>query len=396
MKKAILIVLVLLLASAMVFAGGKKEQTSGSKMDPVLENWMKEAQIGPYQPKEENWDEIIKAAQAEGEVVVYADTSRVPKIAKDFEAKYGVKLVASDIGAMDIMEKITKLQGSGIYDVDVISCGGTPELYNEFVAFDKLFKYVPREVEALMFDQFKNEKLGIQRLGGKVIAYNTEVYSKPPVKSWWDLTLPEWKGRLIMKDPMIGGSDMFNMAMFVRNADIMAKDYKATYGKELVLSPDCPTAGHEFIKRLVKNDIIYEKGGNDAIEGVGAKGQKTPPLGIISPSKMRVAAETGLAVDIAWDVTPFSTFFNKTAVAIPARAPHPNAAKLFIKYFYGDEKGGLGFKPYHTVGNWSVRKDVPQPDDQKPFQEITGWSEDGDWLYQNVLIFRDFWIKNLP
>ena len=395
MKKTILIVLVLLLASAVVFAGGKKE-SKGSGMDPALENWMKEAQIGPYQPEEENWDEIIKAAQEEGEVVVYADTSRVPKIAKDFEARYGVKLVASDIGAADIQEKISKLQASGVYDVDVISCGGTPELYNEFVAFNKLFKYVPRDVDKVMFDQLKDEKLGIQRLGGKVIMYNTEVYKEAPVKSWWDLTDPKWKGKLIMKDPMLGGSDMFNMAMFIRNADLMEKDYKATYGKDLVLSPDCPTAGHEFIKRLVQNDIIFEKGGNEAIAGVGAKGQKNPPLGIIGPSKLRVAKKDNLAVDVAWDITPFSTFFNKTAVAIPAKAPHPNAAKLFIKYFYGDEKGGLGFKPYYTVGNWSVRKDVTQPEGQKDFQDIKGWSEDGDWLYKNVLIFRDFWIKNQP
>ncbi len=394
MKKALLILLILLVGSAMLFAGGTKEQTK-SKIDPAIDAWMKQAQIGPYQPATEDWEAIKKAAKAEGEIVLYADTSRISKFQEAFEKEFGVKITYSDMGAADIKEKLLKLQDSKVYEVDVITCGDTPELYQEFVAFNRLFKYVPRDVEAVMFDEFKNETLGIQRLGGKVIAYNTEVYSKPPIDSWWDLTKPEWKGRLIMKDPMLGGSDMNNMAMFIRNADIMAKAYKEEFGSDIVLSPDCPTAGHEFVKRLLKNDIIFEKGGNDAIEGVGAKGQKTPPLGIISPSKMRVAEEQGLAAAIAWDVKPFSTFLNKTAVAIPVYAKHPNAAKLFIKYFYGDEKGGLGFKPYHTIGNWSTRKDVPQPEGQKGFNEIKAWTEDGDWLYKNVIIFRDFWMKNM-
>jgi len=394
MKKAVLLVLVLLIGVTMVFAGGAKEQ-SKSKIDPAIDAWMKQAQLGQYQPAAENWDEIIKAAKAEGEIVLYADTSRISKFQEAFEKEYGIKIIYSDIGAAEIKEKLRKLQDSKVYEVDVITCGDTPELYAEFVDFYRLFKYVPREVEAVMFDQFKNEKLGIQRLGGKVIAYNTEVYSAPPVDSWWDLTKPEWKGKLIMKDPMLGGSDMNNMAMFIRHADDMAKAYKEEFGKDIVLSADCPTAGHEFIKRLLKNDIVFEKGGNDAIEGVGAKGQKTPPLGIISPSKIRVAEEQGLAAAIAWDVKPFSTFLNQTAVAIPVYAKHPNAAKVFIKYFYGDAKGGLGFKPYNTIGNWSVRKDVKVPEGQKAFQEINAWAEDGDWLYKNVIIFRDFWMKNM-
>ena len=395
MKKAILIALVLIAGSSLLFAGGSKEQAK-PKVDPAIDVWMKEAQIGPYQPAEENWDEIIKAAQAEGEIVLYADTSRISKFQDAFEKEYGVKIVYSDLGAAEIKDKLKKLQDSNVYEVDVITCGDTPELYAEFVDFNRLFKYVPREVEAVMFDQFKDEKLGIQRLGGKAIAYNTEVYPDgSPVDSWWDLTRPEWKGKLIMKDPMLGGSDMNNMAMFIRHADDMAKAYKAEFGKDIVLSEGCPTAGHEFIKRLLKNDIIFEKGGNDAISGVGAKGQTNPPLGIISPSKMRVAKEEGLNAALAWDVKPFSTFLNMTAVAIPVHAKHPNAAKLFIKYFYGDEKGGLGFKPYNTIGNWSVRKDVKVPEGQKPFQEINAWREDGDWLYNNVIIFRDFWMKNM-
>jgi hypothetical protein len=54
---------------------------------------MKPAQIGPYQPKEENLDEIIKAAEADGEVVVYADTSTGSKNCKDFDEHMELNLL---------------------------------------------------------------------------------------------------------------------------------------------------------------------------------------------------------------------------------------------------------------------------------------------------------------
>ena len=49
--------------------------------------------------------------------------------------------------------------------------------------------------------------------------------------------------------------------------------------------------------------------------------------------------------------------------------------------------------PYHVVGNWSPRTDIPQPPDQ-PELEGKVYYEDPDWLYNNIVKVRDFWVQH--
>jgi hypothetical protein len=51
---------------------------------------LQRAELGPYQPLEEDWEAIEEAARAEGEVVLYSLSSRHPPILEIFEQRYGV------------------------------------------------------------------------------------------------------------------------------------------------------------------------------------------------------------------------------------------------------------------------------------------------------------------
>ncbi len=380
-----------LLASVALFAEGQGDGAASGNN----EEWLKEAQLGEFRPAEDDWAAIEAAAKEEGSIVVYSNSSKIFEAAKGFYDEYGIKAIPHDIGTGDLVEKLTRLQDSGVYDVDVVLCSNVPILYNEFVDYNRLYKFIPTDVEPLIAERFRGEKLGIQRIGGKVVAYNTEVYSEPPIDSWWDLTRPEWKNRIIMKDPMLGGSDVNLMANFIKEADVMAKLYKEEFGEEIVLDPACENAGYEFIKRLLDNGIILKSGGSDVAIAVGAPGQKNPPLGIIGPSKLRLKEEQTLYFDICWGLKPFDTFMSKQSVSIAVNAPHPNAAKLFIKWLYGDEKGGRGFEPWYSLGVWPVRTDVEPPKGSKRLDEVNIWAEDAQWLYMNVMSFRDFWIQHM-
>ena len=376
-----------------VFAGGSSEAAAGGDND--LDAWLKSAQLGEYTPAEDDWAAIEKAAKEEGELVVYSNSSKVYEICRGFYDKYGIKAIPNDIGTGDMFEKLTRLQESGVYDVDIVQTSNTAVLYNEFVDYNRLYKYVPSELNDVILDEFKDEKLGILKLGGKCVIYNTEVYPNgSPIDSWWDLTRPEWKGRLIMKDPMLGGSDINLMAMFIAKADEMAAGYKAEFGEDIVLSEGCPDAGYEFIKRLLDNKIVLTKGGDDVVISVGAPGQENPPIGITGPSKLKLKDEQTLYVDVIWDLEPFNMFMSQSAIAIPVHAKHPNAAKLYIKWIYGDKKGGDGFAPFYVPGTWPVRTDIPAVKGQKDLNDLKLWSEDPNWLYANVMRFRDFWIQN--
>lgn len=80
-----------------------------------------------------------------------------------------------------------------------------------------------------------------------------------------------------MKDPMLGGSDINLMASFIRFSDQMAASYKEEFGQDIVLSEGSENAGYEFIKRLLDNNIVLTKGGDDVVISVGAPGQEAPP-----------------------------------------------------------------------------------------------------------------------
>ncbi len=393
MRKLIFLLIFMILGTSL-FAGGGQEAASGGDQD--LDSWLKEAQLREYAPAQDDWAAIEKAAKEEGSVNVYSNSSKVYEFCRSFYDTYGIKAIPNDIGTGDMFEKLTRLQNSGIYDVDVVLVSNTAVLYKEFVDYDKIFKFVPTELDNVILDTYKEEPLGILKLGGKCVVYNTEVYPDgSPIDSWWDLTRPEWKGRLIMKDPMLGGSDINLMAMFIRHADQMAAAYKKEFGKDIVLSKDVENAGYEFIKRLLDNEMILTKGGDDVVLSVGAPGQKNPPVGITGPSKLALKDEQTLYVDIIWGLEPFDMFMSQTAVGIPAFAPNPNAAKLMLKWLYGDEKAGNGYAPFNVTGTWPVRTDVPSVEGQKDLTKLKIWSEDGDWLYANVMRLRDFWIQHM-
>ncbi|MDX9799920.1 MAG: ABC transporter substrate-binding protein [Spirochaetia bacterium] len=394
MRKIICICMItLFLAPFAVFGGGGKEAAGSADK---LETWLQNSQIGKYQPEKEDWAAIEKAAKAEGTVVVYSNSSKVYEFCRSFYDKYGIKAIPNDVATGDMFEKLNRLQDSGVYDVDVVLVSNLPVLYNEFVDYQKVFKYVPREIEPLILDKYQDEPLGIYKLGGKCVIYNTEVYPNgSPIDSWWDLTRPEWNGRLIMKDPMLGGSDINLVAMFIKEADTMAKAYKAEFGEEIKLSKDVENAGYEFIKRLLDNDMILTSGGDDVVISVGAPGQKNPPIGLTGPSKMSLKEEQTLYADIVWGLEPFDMFMSQTALCIPAYAPNPNAAKLLIKWLYGDENGGKGYEPFFVTGTWPTRTDMKAVPGQKNLKDLKIWSEDGAWLYANVMRLRDFWIQHM-
>jgi iron(III) transport system substrate-binding protein len=75
------------------------------------------------------------------------------------------------------------------------------------------------------------------------------------------------------------------------------------------------------------------------------------------------------------------------------KAPHPNAAKLFIRWLLGDEQGGAGMKPWFVPGGWPSRTDVKPPiettlDDLPQYT----WFLEPDFIYDHGLEVRDFWL----
>ena len=120
--------------------------------------------------------------------------------------------------------------------------------------------------------------------------YNSEAYPDgSPVTNIWQLTEPDWKGRVMMQNPL----DNLAWGSWITGfcvgdvPDQLAASYKELYGKELTLSDGCENAGYEFLKRLHDNEPIFTSSSDEIAEAVGTKGQTNPPIGFCASSKLR-------------------------------------------------------------------------------------------------------------
>lgn len=363
--------------------------------------WAKNAQLGPYAPKTQDWVAIEAAAKKEGKVAIYSNSSRWPDIKKSFEAAYpGITVEGYDISTVDLITKLQKEQKAEVYTADVILCGDYATLVTEMLNPPNkiLWNFVPQELEALT-DPAVLQPLMYHRYGVNVFAYNTEVFKDPPVKNIWDFTKPEWKGRLVFPDPQKVAMSLLAMTIVAQKGDTMAQEYQKAFGKPIQLDAGVPNAGYQWVKDILKNEPALTSSSGDAATAIGAKGQKNPPIGFTTYSKIRNAQNGEIAFEVMWNMSPIIGFTEETALAIANQAPHPNAAKLLIRWMEGDEKGGKGFVPFYVPGDYSTRKDVPPPPGAKPWVEIqkavwTG-ATDTTYIYKNSIPVRDFWVSNL-
>ena len=375
----------------------------GSVLGMAQGDWLEAAQLGPYQPEVEDWVAIYDAAREEGKVVIYSLSSRIYDMVETFKAAYpGIEVEAFDMVDSEQVEKLVREQGAGIYNVDVLFFAGATIPERELLPQGYIWNYVPTtlfdgKVTAEIIPEQFREPLLVHSLESKVVFYNTEVHPDGcPVTTLWGLTRPEWNGRVQMKDPMLTEENMNFLQTVVQHADEMAAAYEIEFGAPIVLSPGIENAGYEFIKRIADNGLVLTSSDGDASKAVGQPGQENAPLTLsVSSSKFRDNANKGYVLGIGWDIAPMVGITKQNMMAMANLAPHPNAAKLLIRYMLGDSIGGGGFIPFNVPGGWSSRSDVPSAAPGITLDSLgeDTWFLDAEWIYENGLQVQDFWLS---
>ena len=89
-------------------------------------------------------DELITAAQKEGEVATYWHSSRMgKKVAKAFEEKYGIKVLATKMKDSEMTERIVREVSSGNVIVDLVGYDDGPMLDTVLTPKGFVENYVP-------------------------------------------------------------------------------------------------------------------------------------------------------------------------------------------------------------------------------------------------------------
>jgi iron(III) transport system substrate-binding protein len=354
---------------------GTLNAAQGKELPADVEKWLKKNKIGPYQEDKADYKALYKAAKKEGRVVVYASTSRGPKsLALGFYEKYpGIKVEWNTLGSSDCISRIINEQKAGIYAVDIGYFGHFPTQIYVLHAANMIFPWVPPDLKKVIPRKFRDPLL-IHRLTGNTLFYNTDTWpDKPPVDSWWDITRPQWKGRLVIVDPRTSTSALEFLMTFVLKAEEMAKEYTRVFGKPLKLTT--PNAGYEWIKMLFANEPKLVRSGSKG-RFIGKPGQAKPSLGV-AWSLARIT-DSGNPKYGNLQLAPALTLKPKMGNIYPNlmnvlyKAPHPNAAKLLIRWLFGDEKGRSGNAPWFTPGNMPTRTDIKEAAPH-PFNPKLSW-----------------------
>lgn len=365
--------------------------------------WLKKAQLGPHAPGKQNWKAIEAAARKEGKVTIYSVSSRIFKLQKEFKAKFGVEIEAFDISSAVQLEKFRREAKAGVHNVDVLFNNETPILLNEFLSAKKVWNFIPDSVAGQLAENEKKPFL-VQRWSSRVLFYNEAKYPNgAPIDNLWDLTRKEWKGRILMPNPLEGSVMANSFQTILNHPKEMAAAYQAEFGKPLKYSKGLKKAvkknpnlgkadaSKEWMFQLLKNRPVYVGSTTKIYKNVSDVKQDNPPLAITTFSKMRKYKKGDFQGIPAYNVKPVFGVAYPTVLVIADRAPHPNAAKLLVRYMM--EKG---FKPWDVVGDFAARADVAKAQMEKfktpPFDKLNLWQIDQEQVYDTKYSYLQLYL----
>ena len=360
---------------------------------PVLggkEEWLKANQLGPYDTGEQDWDAIEEAAKKEGSVIVYANSSKISKAAEMWAEKYPeIKIEGYDLGGDDVLSKTIGEQQSGLFVGDVWFSSGGAEVVGTVLPKEYAWRFVP---QGLKVPEELTHPLLISRFGTTMLAYNSELNDSCPVNNLWELTQPEWKGKVIIEDPLNDSSTLSKLITIAYHADEMQAAYVDLYDAEPVLDEDTPDAGWLWLKRFAQNGPVPQPGGDEVDSAFATPGMTENYLAFTSYSNYPDVQDGNLAFEPCWGIAPISGVQSQSYLAILNQAPHPNAAKLFIRFVMNEGKD-----PWAKFGTYFPLTDYEVPEGMKTLEEVRQltWLIEEQYAYEHLVQARDFYLLNL-
>lgn len=367
-KPSVLLVMSVLVAATVSGCGGGTPETQSQ--EPQRENPLDEA----------GQQELIRKAKREGEVVVYSFTSRIEEVEPAFEEEYpGVDLVGSDIDSTEQIARIRSEQEAGNVNADVAFLADAPIAIEQLVEPGYLQRYVPPDLEGSLPEESTAPLLS-QRLSTKVLMYNGEANPDgPPVDNLWELTEPEWRGKVVSVDPQVRGDYLDLMTEIVMRSEEMAGAYEEHFGEPI----DEPAeAGEQWIRDFYANSPVFVDDTDNVNAAVGEKGQEDPPVGFTSYSDIRDNEDEDWALRVADGVEPAPGIAYPVYLGIVKDAPHPAAARLLIRFLMGDgsEDGGPGYEPFFVPGDYAARENIGLYPGSLSLEELGAWTIDPEEL----------------
>ena len=256
--------------------------------------------------------QLYEAAKKEGTLTwwtAHYAQSAAEKVRDAFKKKYpGVDVQFIRQTAQVIYQRALQDLNAGTHELDVFA--STDEAhYPALKAKGALATFVPPDIGKLAPNLRKidpDNQYAVGALGLVCINYNPKKFSAP--KKWTDLLDPKYKGQITIGHPGFSG--------YVGNWVLALND----------------KYGWEFFTKLAANNPKIGRSVNDTVTDI-VGGERNVGAGPDNYSLERKAA--GNAIDVSFPEDDSILIFSP--VGIMKSAPHPNAARLFMNFYYSRE-----------------------------------------------------------
>lgn len=268
-------------------------------------------------PSNSQLDALIRAAKAEGEVVLYSSQPNPinQRFTQAFTAKYGIKISFLRLSSGPLLQRYASEAASGNVAADFLffPVNGSESFLAEAKKQGWLSPITAAEIPALANGEFPSKFIRqtpafptpVVSIIPWAFGYNTQrIAAKDTPKEWIDLLDPKWKGQIIRTNPQvsIGQYDPWR-ALLGRYGESYFEKLRAqdprTNTPEAVAAAQALAAGEGSIILMTTGAVI------NAVKVKGA------PIEYVIPS-FTTGVEMG--------------------VYVSAKAKHPNAARLAIHY----------------------------------------------------------------
>jgi iron(III) transport system substrate-binding protein len=294
------------------------------------------------------WERVVEAAKKEGEVQLAGPrgAERRQAITETFTKKYGVRVEYLGVGGFELPPRVERERQAGLYLWDVFMVGTTTLLkgLKPIGALDPIEPALilpevkePRYWRGGELPFFDRNRLGLalQQRAGQYLFVNTDLVNPEEVRSWRELLHPKWKGKIVIgRDPRVSGHGNATFKFFYTTASLGPQFIRDLAKQELKLMRDDRTSAQWLAQGRYAICICSDLDTPKLI-------QAGLPIKLINGRQLKEGA--------------YRTSGNAN-VALANRAPHPNAARLYVNWIMSKEGGALFSS---ATADASLRIDVP-------------------------------------
>jgi len=243
---------------------------------------------------------LIDAAKKEGTVSLYSSASTGPSnaIAEAFKKKYGISVSVYRAGSADVATRVQAEESAGRQQADA--------LIIEEPALGLLLQYLAAydsPERAAIAANYKQPQFTLIRMYMAQIGWNTNAVKGSAVPTdWKDLLDPKWKGRFGSLDPHVTAT---TLAWQVLVEKLYGPSFLQQFGAN---KPKLYASTNAMSQAIVSGEI---------------------DLGLTNSFGVIQMAETGAPIA---GVIPKNTVLFGGNVAVFAKAPRPNAGRLFVDF----------------------------------------------------------------